>query len=238
MRIGILVVAYNAESTIELVIARIPLDYRQNITEILISDDSSSDSTYEFAKRATTESLIPVKVIRQPKNLGYGGNQKFGYQWAIDNFFDIVVLLHGDGQYAPEELPRILDPIIKNEADVVFGSRMLTKGGARLGGMPLYKFFGNKILTWLQNKLTKQSLSEWHSGYRAYNVEFLKKANIFSLSNGFRFDTQIILQMINLNARLSEVPIPTYYGDEISRVNGIIYAVEIIFDTIKFLFKR
>lgn len=238
MRIGVLVVAYNAESTIESVIARIPPSYRKNLTEILISDDSSSDATYEVAKRAMENSSIPIKVIRQPKNLGYGGNQKFGYQWAIDNSFDIVILLHGDGQYAPEELPRILEPILQDKADVVFGSRMITKGGALNGGMPLYKFVGNKILTWAQNRLTNQDLSEWHSGYRAYKVEYLKKSNIFGLSNGFRFDTQIILQMISLNARLFEVPIPTYYGEEVSRVNGIIYALEIIFDTIKFSLKK
>jgi glycosyltransferase involved in cell wall biosynthesis len=238
LKLGILVVAYNAEKTITSVISRIPKNLHNDIHSILISDDYSTDATYEISKGLGRNSNLPITVFRQPKNLGYGGNQKFGYQWAIDNNLELVVLLHGDGQYAPEYLSNILNPLIQDEADAVFGSRMLTKGGARLGGMPLYKFAGNKTLTWIQNKLTKQSLSEWHSGYRAYKVEFLKKANIFSLSNGFRFDTQIILQMINLKARLTEVPIPTYYGEEISRVNGIIYGVEIIFDTIKFSFKK
>lgn len=238
MKIAILVVAYNAETTIKNVISRIPRElYSQNI-EIIISDDCSTDSTYEVSKKLIHELNLPIKVIRQPRNLGYGGNQKFGYQWAIDNRFDLVVLLHGDGQYAPEFLPSIIEPIISGSADVVFGSRMLTKGGALRGGMPIYKFIGNKILTILQNQLANQSLSEWHSGYRAYKISVLKKVALFELSNGFRFDTQIILEMLKINASIREVPIPTFYGDEVSRVNGLLYAAEILYDTVHFYFSR
>jgi glycosyltransferase involved in cell wall biosynthesis len=165
--------------------------------------------------------------------LGYGGNQKFGYSWAIQNHWDVVVLLHADGQYAPEFIPQIVKPLLENKADAVFGSRMLNKRDALKGGMPKYKWVGNQILTFLQNKLTNQNFSEWHSGYRAYTVEALLKLNLGKLSNGFRFDTQIILELLAAKQRITEIPIPTYYGDEISHVNGLEYAREIIWDTLR-----
>jgi glycosyltransferase involved in cell wall biosynthesis len=171
--------------------------------------------------------------VVQPINLGYGGNQKFGYSWAIRNDWEIVVLLHADGQYAPEFIAQIIDPLITNNADAVFGSRMINKKDALRGGMPKYKWIGNQILTFIQNKLTKQNFSEWHSGYRAYKVGALKEINLGSLSNGFRFDTQIILQLLAANKRIVEIPIPTFYGDEVSHVNGIEYAREIIWDTLR-----
>jgi hypothetical protein len=111
---------------------------------------------------------------------------------------------------------------------------MMVKGAARRGGMPLYKYVGNKILTRTQNFLTKQDFSEWHSGYRAYKISALKRLNFEELNNGFRFDTQIILGLLSFKQRIKEVPIPTFYGDEVSHVNGILYAVEIIWDTLKF----
>ena len=147
---------------------------------------------------------------------------------------DLVVLLHGDGQYAPEYLPQMVEPIVSGRADVVFGSRMITQGGARQGGMPLYKFVGNKILTTLQNRLAKVSLTEWHSGYRAYSVASLRKINFLKNSDYFDFDSQIILQMIGARQRIVEIEIPTFYGDEISRVNGIKYGIKILIHTLKF----
>jgi glycosyltransferase involved in cell wall biosynthesis len=232
-KIGVLVVAYNAESTIETTLNRIPTDFVNKIGEILISDDNSRDLTSERASEFAKTSNLPIHVISQPINLGYGGNQKFGYSWAIQNNWDIVILLHADGQYAPEFLPQIIKPLIENNADAVFGSRMLNKRDALKGGMPKYKWIGNQILTYIQNKLTKQNFSEWHSGYRAYRVEALKKINLGDLSNGFRFDTQIILGLLATNQRITEIPIPTFYGDEVSHVNGLEYAREIIWDTMR-----
>jgi len=232
-KIGVLVVAYNAESTIETTLNRIPTDFINKIDSILISDDNSRDLTSERASEFAKTSNLPIHVISQPINLGYGGNQKFGYSWAIQNKWDIVVLLHADGQYAPEFLPQIINPLMGNKADAVFGSRMLNKRDALIGGMPKYKWIGNQILTSIQNKLTKQNFSEWHSGYRAYKVESLKKLNLGDLSNGFRFDTQIILELLATNQRITEIPIPTFYGDEVSHVNGIEYAREIIWDTLR-----
>lgn len=232
-KIGILVVAYNAESTIESTLSRIPKDFVANIHSILISDDKSKDLTSIKASNYAKSSELPIEIVVQPINLGYGGNQKFGYSWAIRNDWEIVVLLHADGQYAPEFIAQIIDPLITNNADAVFGSRMINKKDALRGGMPKYKWIGNQILTFIQNKLTKQNFSEWHSGYRAYKVVALKDINLGSLSNGFRFDTQIILQLLAANKRIVEIPIPTFYGDEVSHVNGIEYAREIIWDTLR-----
>lgn len=232
-KVGILVVAYNAESTIESTLNRIPKDIISSIFSILISDDKSKDLTSLKASNYAKSSDLPIEIVVQPINLGYGGNQKFGYSWAIRNDWEIVVLLHADGQYAPEFISKIIDPLIMGNADAVFGSRMINKKDALKGGMPKYKWIGNQILTFIQNRLTKQNFSEWHSGYRAYKVGALKEISLGSLSNGFRFDTQIILQLLAANRRIVEIPIPTFYGDEVSHVNGIEYAREIIWDTLR-----
>src|SRR6516165_7534124 len=133
-RIGVLVVAYNAGSTLASVLDRIPRDFVPRISKILVNDDFSADSTYLVGLGyQQIEPSLPLEIIRQPRNLGYGGNQKAGYRWAIEHGLDIVVLLHGDGQYAPELLPQIVGPLERDECDGVFGSRMLEKGAARRG---------------------------------------------------------------------------------------------------------
>jgi len=234
MKIGILVVAYNAEETLSKVLDRIPSGFAQQIESILVCDDASTDNTHHVGLTYQNNSKLPLTLIRHPTNLGYGGNQKTGYQWALEKNLDAVILLHGDGQYAPEYLPQMVEPITSGRADVVFGSRMITQGGARKGGMPLYKYVGNKILTYLQNRLAKVSLTEWHSGYRAYSVSALRKVNFLKNSDYFDFDSQIILQMIGARQRIVEIEIPTFYGDEISRVNGIKYGLKILIHTLKF----
>lgn len=234
-RIGILVVAYNAATTLASVLDRIPIDFRHKITKVLVGDDHSADSTYlvGLGYQQITEDL-PIEVIRHPRNLGYGGNQKAGYEWAIANDLDIVVLLHGDGQYAPEQLPAIVAPLEADEADVVFGSRMLVPGAARRGGMPAYKYVGNRILTTFENTVAGAHLSEWHSGYRAYSVNALRAIPFAQNGDGFNFDTQIILQCIEAGQRITEIPIPTYYGDEICYVNGLGYARDVTRDVLRY----
>jgi glycosyltransferase involved in cell wall biosynthesis len=234
IKIGVLIVAYNAQDTLEKVLDRIPVDFIKQIDAILVCDDASTDDTHKVGLSYQSKSQLPLTIVRHEINLGYGGNQKTGYQWALEKNLDLVVLLHGDGQYAPEYLPRMVEPIVSGRADVVFGSRMITQGGARQGGMPLYKFVGNKILTTLQNRLAKVSLTEWHSGYRAYSVASLRKINFLKNSDYFDFDSQIILQMIGARQRIVEIEIPTFYGDEISRVNGIKYGIKILIHTLKF----
>ncbi len=233
-RIGILVVAYNAASTLTSVLDRIPESFRSKIDEILICDDYSSDATYLVGLGYQQLSDLPITVIRQPRNLGYGGNQKVGYRLAIDHELDIVVLLHGDGQYAPECIESLVDPLVSGEAHAVFGSRMMVPGDARKGGMPLYKYAGNRVLTSFQNWAIGTNLSEFHSGYRAYSVKALQSIPFRSNSDGFDFDTEIILQLVHAGRRIVEVPIPTYYGDEICYVNGVKYAKDVVKDVVRY----
>ena len=238
-RIGILVVAYNAVSTLGGVLDRIPESLRDSVNVVLISDDHSTDRTYEAAlEYQRTHSAFPIAVVRQRRNLGYGGNQKVGYRWLAEHGSDIAVLLHGDGQYAPEVLPEMVAPLLEGRADVVLGSRMLTPRGARSGGMPLYKYLGNKVLTRFQNRVSGLVLSEWHSGYRVFSLDALTRIPFDENSDGFDFDTEVLLQLLDSGARIVEVPIPTYYGDEICRVNGLAYAKDVCLDVLRYRLAR
>jgi glycosyltransferase involved in cell wall biosynthesis len=237
-RIGVLVVAYNAASTLAKVLDRIPKEIRPDIEEVIVSDDHSDDSTYLVGLGYQQISDLPITLIRQPANLGYGGNQKAGYDLAIEHGLDIVVMLHGDGQYAPESLPDIVAPLVRGEADAVFGSRIMIKGAARKGGMPLYKFVGNRILSRFENAALGTDLSEFHSGYRAYAVSALKQIPFERNSDGFNFDTQIIIQLHDAGMRIAEVPIPTYYGDEICYVDGVGYAADVTKDVVAYRLQK
>ena len=241
-KVLIFVVAYNAEKTISSVLDRIPdqvFNDKRYKVEVLIIDDCSSDRTFEEGNTyKRNNSRIPLTVLANPVNLGYGGNQKLGYRYAIDKGFDVVALLHGDGQYAPEKLQDLLEPLIEEDAEAVFGSRMLNKGAALEGGMPYYKYVGNQILTFIQNKLVGTNLSEYHSGYRLYQVDTLNELPFENNSNNFDFDTDIIIQLHLNEARILELPIPTFYGNEICHVNGLQYAKEIIKTCIKSRLQR
>jgi len=236
-KVLIFIVSYNAERTIRDVLDRIPsslLNDEQFDFEVLIIDDCSIDSTFEtIFQHSQVSRKFPITMLKNPNNLGYGGNQKLGYRYAIDEGFDIVALLHGDGQYAPEELPNLLIPLIMKNADAVFGSRMLVRKAARNGGMPLYKYYGNKILSFLQNRIVGTNLSEYHSGYRLYSCAALNKIPFEQNSNGFDFDTEIIIQFHRAGLHIVELPIPTFYGDEICHVQGIPYAWKVLFASIK-----
>ncbi len=234
-RIGILVVAYNAETTLRSVLRRIPPDIMQKVEEIFVFDDASQDRTLEVGqqhKAATGDDKL--SIYRNPKNLMYGGNQRRGYQYAIERGLDFVVLLHGDGQYAPEVMQDLLTPLEDGSADMVMGSRMLVPGAARRGNMPLYKYIGNKILTTTQNVLAGTRFSEFHSGYRAYSVRALKQIDLDRLTTNWHFDTQIILEFLKRGYRVREVPIPTYYGDEICHVNGVPYALHCMYEVLMY----
>lgn len=229
-RIGIFIVAYNALTTLSKVLKRITPDVWQNVEQVVVFDDASDDATYELAVGIQAMANVPkLRVLKHSKNLGYGGNQKAGYRYFIEQGFDIVVLLHGDGQYAPELLSHMYAPLVSGEADAVFGSRMMKDfGGPLKGGMPLYKYVGNRVLTAFENRALGLHLTEFHSGYRAYNVHALRKIKLDKLTDDFHFDTEIIIKLHHQNFRIVEVPIPTFYGDEICRVNGPKYAKAIV----------
>ena len=229
-RVLIFIVAYNAERTIQDVVSRIPSSLAAYEPEILIIDDSSPDQTFERAHdlERTGQSPFPLTVLHNPVNQGYGGNQKIGFSYAIQRGFDIVALVHGDGQYKPECLPNLLQPLVEEKADAVFGSRMMTRFAALKGGMPLYKYVGNRILTWIQNFFLNTALTEFHSGYRLYSVSALKRIPFERNTNDFHFDTEIIIQLFRVGLRIKELPIPTYYGNEICHVNGMKYALNVV----------
>ncbi|MCI0416519.1 bifunctional glycosyltransferase/class I SAM-dependent methyltransferase [bacterium] len=234
-KVAIFIVAYNAERHLEQLIDRIPSALFSRFAEIFIIDDKSTDRTYDVANRISSKySDSNMKVYRTPFNRGYGGNQKLGYLYSIKKNFDIVVLLHGDGQYPPEYIPRILAPFKEREVDAVFASRMLNKKQALQGGMPVYKWIGNQILTSCENRMLGLSLSEFHTGFRAYKVSSLKKLAFEFNSDGFHFDTEIIIQALAHRWKISEVSIPAHYGDEQCRVNGLSYAYNCVKAVLKY----
>jgi len=226
-KILILIVAYNAESHIKSVLGRISKKTIDASSEMLLVDDASCDKTayaaLEYKKR---HNLKKLKIVRHAKNKGYGGNQKWGYNYAIQNNFDIVVMLHGDAQYPPEYVPSLIELISIENAGFAFGSRM--NGHPLQGGMPIYKYLGNKFLTSLENFILKTNLSEFHSGFRAYSVEALKKIPFNENSDDFHFDSEIIIQLIMSNQKIKEFTIPTHYGSERCYVNPILYGLNIL----------
>ena len=225
--------AYEAESTLDAVLARVPDSVFEHDTEVLVIDDSSEDRTFDVGVRSARESRHRITVLYNPQNQGYGGNQKLGYQYAIRHGFDFVVLLHGDGQYAPEAIPMLLAPLLRRFGRCGAGlAHARARAWRGKGGMPLYKLVGNKVLTFLQNRLLGSDLSEFHSGFRAYSVAALRRIPFGFNSNVFHFDTEIIIQLMLAGCRIIEVPIPTYYGDEICRVDGIRYAKDVVAATI------
>ena len=196
-KVLIFVVCFNHEKFIDSVLNRIKSTVLNNDryeVEILIIDDQSSDNTFYVAREyAERHDQLKITVLYNPKNLGYGGNQKLGYQYAINNGFDMVILVHGDGQYPPEYLENMILPILDGDSDVVLGSRMVDKKSALRGRMPYYKWFGNVVLTFLQNKILGVKLAEFHTGYKAYSVPALKSIPFEYNSNYFDFDTDIMI---------------------------------------------
>ncbi len=236
-KVLILVVAYNAEKTIIKLLDRLPKETINNLDEILIADDASVDSTskiVEWYKKA--KDVAKLKIVKHKKNKGYGGNQKWGYRYAIKNKFDVVVMIHGDAQYPPEYIPQIIKPILENKADFVFGSRMA--GHPLKGRMPLYKFFGNIFLTSVENFFLGTKLSEFHSGFRAYRVKTLSQLPLKFNSDGFHFDSEIIFQLVGSKKRISEIVIPTFYGDEKCNVKVINYGLNILKELAKYLLNK
>lgn len=226
-RVAICVMAYEAVNTLDKTLDLIPPQTMEMVEEIYLLDDASNDNTYFAAVGyKTLKGIKKLKIYRNPKNLGCGGNQKKAYNYAIRKGFDVLAMLHGDNQYDPRCLPYLLKPLLEDKADFVYGSRM-TKDALK-GGMPLYKYLGNRFLTIVENWLLNMNLSEYHSGYRLYNVHALKKVPFNRCSDDFHFDTEIIIQFKKAGIRIKDLPIPTFYGNEISRVKVIKYGLNVL----------
>jgi glycosyltransferase involved in cell wall biosynthesis len=229
-KIAIFIPTYNHAKTLPLVLDRIPANIKKQVKEIFVADDESKDNTYMVGLWYKQEKgLNNLTIFHHKKNKGYGGNQKWAYQYCIDKGYDIVVMLHGDAQYAPEKVADLIKPFQQKDANkigMVFGSRM--KGNPLKGGMPMYKFIGNKFLTFVENLVLGLDLSEFHSGYRAYNCQNLKKIPFHLCSDDFHFDSEIIVQLKLSGLKILETPIPTYYGEEKCNVNSISYGLNVL----------
>lgn len=219
-KIVVVMPAMNAARTLERTVDAIPRDW---VDEVILVDDRSTDDTVELARR------LPLHVIWHPHNVGYGGNQKTCYLEALQLEADVVVMLHPDGQYEPELIPRLVAPIIAGEADMVLGSRLAEPGAARRGGMPLYKIAANRGLTAIENRVLGTELSELHTGYRAYSRELLMTIPFLRNAIDFSFDSEVLMQAVHFGFRIAEVPARSRYFNDASSIKlkpATVYALK------------
>ncbi len=224
--------AYNAEKTLERTVADIPKD---SYDEIILVDDCSQDGTVELAKK------MGLFTIRHEKNTGYGGNQKTCYKTALEHGADIVVMLHPDYQYDARLLPYMTGLIRDGVCDVVLGSRIRTRREALAGGMPLYKYFNNRLLTLLEGSVLGIAVSETHSGYRSYSRAVLEKVPFHKNSDDFVFDQHMIIQVIHFKFRMGEIPVPTRYFKEASSISfrrSVVYGLSTLGALLRFLLHK
>jgi SAM-dependent methyltransferase len=235
-RFGILVVAYRASRRLPETLRRIPPALLDAIAEIFVFDELSDDETIARAERLLGEAPWKSKLrfYRNPQRHGYGGNQKVGFDYAIDRGLSHVILLHGDGEFAPERLAEMMLPVLRARASVVLGSRMKDPIAALGMGMPLYKWLSNRLLSGWQRFFLGMELSEFHCGYRLYATEVLQRLPYRANSDGYLFDTQMIIQCRALAVPITEVAVPAGSGGEIGLANGIRYAFQALGATIEY----
>jgi glycosyltransferase involved in cell wall biosynthesis len=232
MKVIVIMPAYNAEATLEQTVRDIPDGI---VDEIILVDDCSNDRTVEIANR------LNLTVLKHNEKRGYGANQKTCYDEALNRNADIVVMIHPDYQYDPRIIPYALGFIEKNICDIIIGSRIRDRKEAIKGGMPLYKYFSNRLLTIIENIVFGQNLGDFHSGFRVFRAEVLERINYHRNSNDFVFDTQILAQAAYFDFRLGDVPIPARYFPEASSIglyNSIKYGLGTLGVVIKYLLQR
>ncbi|MDI2090134.1 glycosyltransferase family 2 protein [Commensalibacter oyaizuii] len=225
--IAIILPAYNAAKTLRQTFEEIP---HEIIDDIILTDDASKDNTVEVARQ------LNIHTIIHQKNKGYGANQKTCYDAALKRGADIVIMLHPDYQYSPKLLQSMISMLTSGHYDVVIASRILGKGALR-GGMPLYKYVANRILTFIQNILLNAKLSEYHTGYRGWTKEVLEDLSLDKCSDDFIFDNQMLAQAIFKNYRVGEISCPTKYFKEASSINlkrSIIYGLGVLKTSIEY----
>lgn len=208
-KIVVVLPAYNAAKTLETTYREIPLEI---VDDVVLVDDASRDDTSEVARK------LGITTIVHERNLGYGGNQKTCYRTALDLGADIVVMLHPDYQYTPNLLPAMAAMIAYGEFDAVLASRILGTGALK-GGMPFYKYVSNRFLTFAENILLGQKLSEYHTGYRAFSRAVLETLPLERNSDDFVFDNQMLAQITWCGFRIGELSCPTKYFPEASSIN-------------------
>ncbi|WP_439623516.1 methyltransferase domain-containing protein [Gemmata sp.] len=216
-RIGVLVVAYGTAAALSAALKRVPKDVWENIEEVAVFDDAATGQADGFRAIFGAEKLT---VVRGAKHLGSGGDQMRGYRYFADRGFDVVVVLRGDGRHAPEVLADLYAPIVSGEADAVFGSRVAPDRG----GVPLDKSLGNRVLTRYANYFLGTSLTEFHSGYRAYSLHALAGLDFSHAAHDAHFETQLIIKLRHQGLRLREVPVPAHPGSGLGPVTGFRYA--------------
>jgi glycosyltransferase involved in cell wall biosynthesis len=224
--------ARNAALTLERTVSLIPRDI---VDEVILVDDKSTDGTLEVARK------LPLHLIWHPHNVGYGGNQKTCYLEALQRGADVVVMLHPDGQYEPSLIPRMVQPILSGEADMVLGSRLAEPGAWRTGGMPLYKFISNRALTEIENRILGRRFTELHTGYRAFSRELLLTVPFLRNSIDFTFDSEIIMQAVHFGFRIAEVPARTRYFPEASSASfgqSVVYGLKTLATCARLLVHR
>ena len=230
-RIAVVLPAYNAAKTLHRTVAEIPRDI---VDDIILTDDASRDNTSELARE------LGLHVIRHDNNRGYGGNQKTCYTAALARGADIVVMLHPDYQYTPLLVTAMASMIAYDQYDCVLASRILGNGALR-GGMPLYKYISNRLLTLVQNLLIGQKLSEYHTGYRAWSRQVLERLPLLSCSDDFVFDNQMIVQAVYFGFRMGEISCPTKYFEDASSINfrrSVTYGLGVLKTAMQFFLKK
>lgn len=231
-KIIVILPAYNAEKTLQKTVGEIPFHI---VDTVILTDDFSQDKTVEIAKKIGID-----YVIEHQENKGYGANQKTCYKKALELEADIIIMLHPDYQYTPKLIPAMCELITNQTFDVVLGSRILSKGALQ-GGMPFYKYISNRILTFIQNILMNQKLSEYHTGYRCFNAEVFRKINFEKNSDDFIFDNELLAQMIYHKAKIGEISCPTKYFEEASSINfkrSIIYGVGVLRVSVSYFLQK